>query len=130
MKFTIFTRGEKRWYTLASATRTQHKAVLMSLGIVLVSVFVACGTNTSTHSNPPTQSSGPVVISTDHTNYLPGDVVQVTITNNTANTVYALDTQASCSILSLEINPGQNWQQASVAHCYLGRPAMFVQIAA
>jgi len=98
-------------------------------------LLTACGnasstdsSNTSTNTSPGTQTSGPVSIATNHTVYGPTDPIQVTVLNKLSTPIYALDTQASCSILGLEVQVNAAWQASSVARCPLGRPAMVVKL--
>jgi hypothetical protein len=104
----------------------------------LLLLLTACGnasgadsshTHTTTNTSPGTQTSGPVSIATNHTVYGPTDPIQVTVRNKLSTPIYALDTQASCSILGLEVQVNAAWQAASVARCPLGRPAMVVKLA-
>jgi hypothetical protein len=79
-------------------------------------------------NNPGTLTSGPVSIATDHTTYTPGQGIQVTVKNQLGKAIYALDTRASCSILSLQQQVNGAWQGANVARCPLGRIARQVMI--
>src|SRR5947209_798374 len=97
----------------------------------LLLLLAACGEATGAHSanaSPTTQTSGPVSIATDHSVYRPTDHMQVTVLNKLSTPIYALDTRASCSILSLEVQVNGTWQASPVARCPLGRPAMIVKI--
>ena len=100
----------------------------------LLLLLVACGntsgsdTQASDNTNSGTQSSGPASIATDHSIYKPSDRIQATVLNTLSTPIYALDTQASCSILSLEMRVNGTWQASSVARCSLGRPAMVVKL--
>jgi hypothetical protein len=81
-------------------------------------------------TSPGTNAGGPVSIATDHAHYAPNAVIYVTVTNHTSASIYAYDTQASCSILSLEVRQSDgSFAGASVARCPLGRPARPVTIA-
>ena len=81
-------------------------------------------------SNPPTITSGPVTIATDHTTYGPNDTIHVTVVNHLSTAIAAFDTRASCSILALQVQRNGNWQQAEAAPCPLGRVARLVTIPA
>jgi hypothetical protein len=78
--------------------------------------------------NPGTLTSGPVSIATDHTTYTPTQGIHVTIKNQSGKAIYALDTRASCTILSLQQQVKGAWQGANVARCPLGRIARQVMI--
>src|SRR6266568_216912 len=102
------------WFTLLSSS--------------LLLALAACSNASGTNTTSGTQTSGPVSIATDHSTYAPTDSIQVTVLNTLAKPIYALDTQASCSILSLEININGKWQTSSVAKCSLGRPAQVITL--
>lgn len=91
---------------------------LIGLGLLLV----GCAANTGT------SGSGAVTISTDRTTYTPGDTMSVTVHNTLATPIYALDTLASCSILSLDYQVNGAWQTSQVAQCPLKRRAQLVKI--
>lgn len=91
---------------------------LIGLGLLLV----GCAANTGT------SGSGSVTISTDRTTYAPGDTMAVTVHNTLATPIYALDTLASCSILSLHYQVNGTWQTSQVAQCPLKRRAQLVKI--
>ena len=84
----------------------------------------------SSSSNPPTLTSGPVTIATDHTTYGPNDTIHVTVVNHLSTAIAAFDTRASCSILALQVQRNGTWQQAEAAPCPLGRIARLVTIPA
>ena len=50
------------------------------------------------------------------------------MTNTLSQSIYALDTRASCSILGLEWQTNGAWQPAQAANCPLGRVALAVKI--
>lgn len=87
------------------------------------------GGSSSTNTSPSTQTTGPIVITTDHSVYKSTEFVRVTIHNTLSMTIYARDTKASCSILDLQVSTNGNWQPASVARCGLSRPSQEVSIA-
>jgi hypothetical protein len=58
-----------------------------------------------------------VVIATDHSVYAPDGTVQVSVTNHLSESIFGHDTQASCSILGLQIQQGADWQTSPVARC-------------
>jgi hypothetical protein len=84
---------------------------------------------TYANTSPPTQAGGAVRLTTDHTSYRPNEPIHVTVTNTLDQSIYALDTRASCSILGLEWQVGGAWQPAESARCPLGRMALVVEIA-
>lgn len=91
----------------------------------------ATSTTLASSTEPPATPAGTtVVITTDHARYTPTATVTATVTNHLATSVFANDSQASCSIFGLEIRTGSGWQPALVAHCPLGRLARAVEIKA
>jgi hypothetical protein len=69
-----------------------------------------------------------VNITTDRATYAPDGAIVVSIRNTLSTPIYAMDTQASCSILSLQYQAGGAWQQSQVAQCPQKRPARMVKI--
>ena len=69
-----------------------------------------------------------VVITTDHSVHAPDRTVQVSVTNHLSESIFARDTQASCSILGLQIQQGADWQTSPVARCPQRRLAKSVEI--
>ena len=69
----------------------------------------------NTGSGTPT--SGSVSILTDRSVYKPTDRIKVTVRNTLSTPIYALNGQAECSILSLEVQIHGRWQTSSVAGC-------------
>jgi hypothetical protein len=113
-------------------------------GILLI-FFAGCGvTPTATTDNtgasgnnttPPTKTSGPIALATDHSSYAPTDIIHVTVTNTTDAPVYVLTHQASCSILTVEYQKNGSWIDVSLpplslARCSEGIPTTVVPIAA
>jgi hypothetical protein len=105
---------------------------LIWLGALLL---VACGNLTSggtgattEKTSAPTQTDGPVTIATDHSVYNGLDTIKVIITNHLSSMIYAYDTQASCSILSLEVQQNGLWVASNALRCPLGRVALAVDI--
>jgi hypothetical protein len=70
-----------------------------------------------------------VVITTDHSVYAPDGTVKVSVTNHLSDSIFAQDTQASCSILGLQVQQDAGWKSSSVSRCPLGRLAKSVEIA-
>lgn len=104
---------------------------LLLVGAALSLALVGCGAQGATSGGAgPTQSTGPVTIATDHSAYAPMDPIHITISNHLSSPIYAYDTQASCSILGLEMQQAGQWAPANALHCPLGRVALPVKIAA
>jgi subtilase family serine protease len=70
----------------------------------------------------------PVVVSTDQSSYPTDATIQVTVKNSLNAAIYAFDSQASCSVLQLQIQNGSSWQSVPVARCSLGRPTQIISI--
>lgn len=99
--------------------------------LLLALALVSCGSVTggnAVNTSAPTITNGPVTIATDHSAYAPTDAMRVTIENHLTTAIYAFDTQASCSILSLEVMQAGLWTPSDALHCPLGRVAMIVKI--
>jgi hypothetical protein len=104
---------------------------LLGTAILLALSLAGCGNlaaGTWANTSAPTITTGPVTIATDHSAYAPTDTMKVTIINHLAQAIYAFDTQASCSILSLEVQQSGQWARSDALHCPLGRAAMMVKI--
>jgi hypothetical protein len=97
---------------------------------LLTLALTGCGgpAGASGGANGPTLTTGPVTIATDHSAYANSDSIKVTIANHRSTPIYAYDTKASCSILSLEVQQGGQWLPANALHCPLGRVALAVKI--
>src|SRR5262249_33848397 len=98
-------------------------------------LIVACGNLTSggtgataEKTSAPTQTNGSVTIATDHSVYNGLDTMKVTITNHLPTMIYAYDTQATCSMLSLEVQQNGQWVASNALRCPLGRVALAVKI--
>lgn len=104
---------------------------LLGAAMLLALALAGCGNltaGTGANTSAPTITTGPVTIATDHSAYAPTDTMKVTIVNHLAQAIYAFDTQASCSILSLEVQQSGKWASSDALHCPLGRVAMMVKI--
>jgi hypothetical protein len=110
--------------------RTRLPLSLAATGLLVLLAGCGLGASAGANSSPPTSSGGPVSVAIDHSQYGGSEGIKVTVTNSLGSAIYAYDTRASCSILSLETQSGGSWGPASVAHCPLGRAAMLVKIAA
>jgi hypothetical protein len=86
-------------------------------------------TTTTQQGSAMTTAGTTVVITTDHSVYAPDGTVQVSVSNHLSGSIFAQDTQASCSILGLQERQGSEWRAASVARCPLGRLAKTIEIA-
>lgn len=100
---------------------------LMGLGVVLVGC-AANGGNTGTNPTSTPSGAGSVVVSTDRATYAPADAIMVTVRNGLSRPIYAMDTQASCSIVSLQYQVGGAWQASQMAQCPQKRPARPIKI--
>jgi hypothetical protein len=82
----------------------------------------------SSSEQPATPAGTLVAITTDRTRYTPAATVTATVTNHLATSLFANDSQATCSIFGLEVQTSSGWQPSPVAHCPLGRLARVVEI--
>jgi len=101
------------------------------LGAPLLLALTGCGNltgGTSVNTSAATLTTGPITIATDHSAYAPTDTMKITIQNNLTIAIYAYDTRASCSILTLEVQQSGQWVASNALHCPLGRAAMAVKI--
>lgn len=116
--------------------------------VSLLLVFAGCGVTptagtpggsstaaTGNNTTPPTSTSGPITLATDHSSYAPTDALHLTVTNTTSAPVYALDHQASCSLLALEYQVSGVWKNVSqapysLARCAQETPTRVIAIAA
>ncbi|HEX9036377.1 MAG TPA: hypothetical protein VF808_05240 [Ktedonobacterales bacterium] len=105
---------------------------LLGAALPLALALSGCGglAQAGENTSAPTITSGPVTIATDHSAYANRDAMKITIVNHLSTPIYAYDTQASCSILSLEMQSNGKWQPSYALHCPLGRIALPVKIAA
>jgi len=72
---------------------------LLTLASCGVSAAAGCtGPNTS----PGTQTSGPIVIATDHSTYPANGAIKVTVTNTLKSSIFAADHAVDCTILALQ----------------------------
>lgn len=105
---------------------------LLGAPLLLALALAGCGNltgGTSVNTSAATLTTGPITIATDHSAYAPTDAMQITIQNNQPAAIYAYDTQASCSVLTLEVQKNGQWVASNALHCPLGRAAMAVKIA-
>ncbi len=105
--------------------------IIQGITVCLLFVLAGCGTTGESggaNGNSGTATVGPVSIRTEQSSYKPTDSIKVSVTNNLQETIYALDTRASCSILDMQVQINAIWKGAAVARCPLGRPALRVAI--
>jgi hypothetical protein len=108
--------------------------VLVSCGVTSTDPSGAAASSGSTNTSPPVVSSkGPISFSINHSVYAPTDGVKITLTNLLTQTIYAFDHQASCSILSLQIEQQGTWMALTTANpdlakCPLSTPTRLVAI--
>lgn len=67
-------------------------------------------------------------ISTDRSVYQPADRIQGKVYNMLSVPIYALDSQAECSILGVEVQIHNRWQASSIASCLYARPVRQIKI--
>ncbi|HEY7415144.1 MAG TPA: hypothetical protein VH593_08130 [Ktedonobacteraceae bacterium] len=103
--------------------------IISSLGLGILLVGCAPGGGTTSSPTPASTAGGRLVsISTDKATYAPDGTITVTVHNTLATPIYAMDTLASCSILSLQFQVNGAWQASQVAQCPQKRPARPVKI--
>ena len=96
---------------------------------LIVSGLVLLGCARAAGSGSASASAGRAIrVTTDRAEYAPNDAVAVTVRNTLATAIYAMDTQASCSILSLHALVNGVWQPSQMAPCPQKRPARPVKI--
>lgn len=116
------------------------KYIGYSVIIICTLALAGCGVTSSanasggSNTSPPTSSIGAIVIATDHSDYAPTDAISITLTNDIGQAIYAFDERASCSVLSLEIFSGDQWQDVAmlskpIAGCAMKRVSLAVKIA-
>ena len=79
-------------------------------------------------SASPSAGGGSIRVTTNRADYAPNDAIAVTVRNTLSTAIYAVDTQASCSILALDYLVNGVWQPSQVAQCPQKRPARSVKI--
>jgi hypothetical protein len=98
------------------------------INLLGLSLFLAgCARGSGTDG---TSSTGGrlVSVNTNRAVYAPDDAIAVTVHNALTVPIYAMDTQASCSILALHYQVNGIWQPSQVAQCPQKRPARPVKI--
>lgn len=120
-------------------SRALMLAALLASAVAAVGLLAGCGISRVSggggtpapayhNTSPPTQTSGPVRIATDHSTYRPNEPIRVSVINTLAQSIYGEDTRASCSILTIETQANGSWQPAQGAECPLGRIALVVEV--
>lgn len=104
------------------------RTIISLLGLSLLAGWVTEDGTARTPSPTPPAGGGSVRITTDRASYAPNDTIGVTVHNTLSTPIYAMDTLASCSILSLQFQGNGGWQPSQVAQCPQKRPARLVQI--
>ena len=64
-----------------------------------------------------TITANQVTLITDHATYKPGDSVRVTIANGRGVSIYAIASNANCSILVIHAKTAAGWQASNAAAC-------------
>ena len=99
------------------------------ISLVVSGLFlIGCARGAGNIGASPSASGGSIRITTNRADYAPDDAIAVTVRNTLSTAIYAPDTQASCSILSLHYLVNGVWQPSQVAPCPLKRPARLVKI--
>ncbi len=103
------------------------RRVMLLLGLSLLLMGCRTMSNNTNTATSGTPTPG-IAITTDHAAYTPNEAIVVTVHNALSTPIYAMDTQSSCSILSLEYQVNSVWQPSQVAQCPQKRPARPVKI--
>ena len=99
------------------------------ISLVVSGLFlIVCARGAGNGGASPSASGGPIRVTTNRANYAPNDAIAVTVRNTLSTAIYAVDTQASCSILALDYLVNGVWQPSQVAQCPQKRPARPVKI--
>lgn len=107
---------------------------LAALGLALLLALAGCAA-TSTNSATENSATGTptpkgtlvvptavvtanqVTLTTDHSTYMPGDSVRVTIANGQGVSAYAVASQANCTVLEVQVKGASGWQVSNIASC-------------
>ncbi len=79
-------------------------------------------------ASPSQLTRGQVRLTMDKAHYAAGDAITATIANGLTTSIWTADHQTSCSVLTVELRQGDQWQ--AVAPCRLMIATRMVQIAA
>lgn len=116
-----------------------HRLFLIAGVIVIAAQLTGCGQNGSTgggtnatpaatnvpspvvmHTPLPTASTGPVTLSVGATIYHTTDTISVTLSNQSARTIYFPDHLTNCTVILLQRQVYRDWQNINV--CRLMTP--------
>src|SRR6185312_9111131 len=100
--------------------------IISFIGLSLI--LLGCGNASSTNEPDGTSSAGRAMVSTNQRIYLPSDAMVVMVHNALSTAIYAMDTQSSCSILSLQYQVNGAWYPSQVAQCPQKRRTRLVKI--
>lgn len=99
------------------------------ISLVVSGLFlIGCASAAGNGGASPAAGGGSIRVTTNRADYAPDDAIAVTVRNTLSTAIYALDTQASCSILSLQQQVNGSWQLSQVAPCPQKRPARPIKI--
>lgn len=99
------------------------------ISLVVSGLFlIGCARGAGNVGASGSASGGSIRVTTNRADYAPHDAIAVTVRNTLSTAIYAMDTQASCSILSLHSLVNGAWQPSQVAQCPQKRPARPVKI--
>jgi uncharacterized cupredoxin-like copper-binding protein len=108
---------------------------LAALALLSLLALAGCGaissqsaSESSTSKNTPTAKStlvaptatitaNQVTLTTDHATYKPGDSVRVTIANGRGVSIYAIASNANCSVLVIHAKTAAGWQTFNATAC-------------
>lgn len=117
--------------TFPNVARVRRTLVLIALCLALLGA-PACtqsasqpGGGTSVSTTPPTQA---VVLTTDQSSYSPSSTIVVTITNRRQVSVFSMDHQSLCAVITLERLAETAW--APQRPCRLMSPTRIVEVVA
>ncbi|MBO0784364.1 MAG: hypothetical protein J2P37_36640, partial [Ktedonobacteraceae bacterium] len=99
--------------------KTGKRGLLLLGSLCIVLSLASCGFMSG---------SGTASITTDQSNYRPGAPIKVSVVNNQQVPIYAFDTKAGCSILSLNMKVNGGWQEVQTRPCALDRDPAVVKI--
>lgn len=78
------------------------------------------GTPTQPEAADTPGSRSGVSVTVDRSTYSKGDTIVVTVSNRLDEAIVTLDQKAFCSIITLQIQEGDNWKE--VINCFSGEP--------
>jgi hypothetical protein len=104
--------------------RRRGPYVLVGLAVCLL--LAACGQTTSSNLAPAPGSSGSVQVTVGASAYQRSDAISVTIANQGGSDIFAADHQSQCTIVQLQMQSGNAWQQ--MGKCAVMTPTRMHQI--